>query len=141
MKKSGFVKLSTKGNTGPKNGNSSQALLLANEGYADEAIAERVGMCLRAIAYMRQRFVEEGFEVTLEGKPRGHRPRVLSGEDEARLITLVCGPAPEGCARWTLRLLEDQWVTLENTDVETVSRETIRRTLKKTHLLPWQNRE
>jgi transposase len=113
-----------------------QALLLASEGYADEAIAERVGMCPRGIAYMRQRFVEEGFEVSLEGKPRGHRPRVLSGEDEARLITLVCGPAPGGCARWTLRLLEDRWVSLENTDAKTVSRETIRRTLKKLALNP-----
>jgi transposase len=80
--------------------------------------------------------VEEGFEVSLEGKPRGHRPRVLNGEDEARLIALVCGPVPEGCARWTLRLLADAWVSLENTEAETVSRETIRRTLKKTNLNP-----
>jgi transposase len=93
-------------------------------------------MSLRGTAYMRQRFVEDGFEVSLEGKPRGHRPRVLSGKDEARLIALVCGPAPEGAARWTLRLLEDQWVTLENTEAETVSREIIRRTLKKTSLNP-----
>jgi hypothetical protein len=90
----------------------------------------------RGIEGLRQRFVEEGFVVTLEGKPRGHRPRVLSGEDEARRITLVCGPVPEGYARRTLRLLEDRWVSLENTDAETVSRETIRRTLKKTRLNP-----
>jgi transposase len=93
-------------------------------------------MSLRGAGYVRQRFVEDGFEVTLEGKPRGHRPRALTGEDEARLITLVCGPVPEGCARWTLRLLEDKRVTLENTDTKVVSRETIRRTLK-----PWQSRE
>jgi transposase len=90
----------------------------------------------RGIEELRQRFVEEGFESTLEGKLRGHRPRVLTGEDEARLITLVCGPIPEGCARWTLQLLEDAWVTLEHTDAKTVSRETIRRTLKKTRLIP-----
>jgi transposase len=136
MKRSFFMTSSTKENTGPKNVNSSQALLLANEGYSDEVIAKRVGMCPRGVAYMRQRFVEEGFELTLEGKPRGHRPRVLNGEDEARLITLACGPVPEGCARWTLRLLADQWVTLENTEANTVSRETIRQTLKKTRLSP-----
>jgi transposase len=75
-------------------------------------------------------------ESTLEGKPRGHRPRVLTGKDEARLISLVCGPAPEGCPCWTLKLLEATWVTLEHTDAPTVSRETIRRTLKKTNLNP-----
>jgi transposase len=90
----------------------------------------------RGIEELRQRFVEEGFESTLEGKPRGHRPRSLTGEDEARLATLVCGPAPEGCARWTLQLLEDTWATLGHTDTKTVSRETIRRTLKKTGLSP-----
>jgi hypothetical protein len=61
----------------------------------------------------------------------GHRPRILTGEDEARLAALVCGLVPEGCARRALRLLEDRWVTLENTGTKTVSRETIRQTLKK----------
>ena len=81
-----------------------QALLLTDAGYTDEATAERAGMHRRGIEELRRRFVEEGFEATLEGKPRGHRPRALTGEDEARLIALVCGPVPEGNARWTLRL-------------------------------------
>jgi hypothetical protein len=42
----------------------------------------------------------------------------LPGEDEARLIALVCGPVPEGYAHWTLRLIRDRWVTLENTDTK-----------------------
>jgi transposase len=112
------------------------ALLLASEGYSDKAIAEQAGMSLRGVGYVRQRFAEDGCEVTLEGKPRGHRQRTLTGEDEARLITLICGPAPEGCKRWTLRLLEANWATLGNTDAKTVSRETIRRTLKKASLNP-----
>jgi hypothetical protein len=80
--------------------------------------------------------VEDGFEVTVEGKARGHRPHALQGEDEARLIARVCGSAPEGSARWTLRLLKDTWVTLENTDTKTVSHETIRQRLKRTSLNP-----
>jgi hypothetical protein len=60
----------------------------------------------------------------------------LTGEDEARLTALACGPSPEGTARWTLHLLEDTWVTLEYTDAKAVSRETIRRTLKKTNVSP-----
>jgi hypothetical protein len=73
MKRSSFVKSSTKENTEPKNANSSQALLIANEGYADEPIAERAGIGPHGIAYMRQRFVEEEFEVSLEGKAQRHR--------------------------------------------------------------------
>jgi transposase len=123
-----------KGKHGTRKRKRAQALLLTNEGYTDEMAADRVRVHRRGIEDLRQRFVEEGFESTLEGKPRGHRSRSLTGEDEARLVTLVCGPAPEGCARWTLRLLADAWVTREHTDTQTVSRETIRPTLKKTRL-------
>jgi transposase len=111
-----------------------QALLLSDEGYTDEMIAERVGMTRRGLEQLRQRFVEEGFETTLEGKPKGHRPRSLQGKDEARLVALVCGPKPEGSTRWTLRLLAEKWTTLANTDTKSVCYETIRRTLKKTNL-------
>ncbi|MDR3115509.1 MAG: helix-turn-helix domain-containing protein, partial [Treponema sp.] len=78
-----------------------QALLLADQGYTDEMIAERVGMHRRGIEGIRERFVEEGFEATVEGKERGHRQRSIQREDEARLIALVCGPVPEGYAHWT----------------------------------------
>jgi transposase len=111
-----------------------QALLLAEENYTDSAIAERTGLSRRGLEQLRQRFVEEGFEVTLAGRPRGHRPKKLDGKDEARLIALACSPKPEGRSRWTLRLLRDTWSTLAYTDVKTASHETIRRTLKKTKL-------
>ena len=62
------------------------ALLLADENYTDEAIADRAGMSRRGVEPLRQRFVEDGFETTLEGNPRGHRPKALGGKDEARLI-------------------------------------------------------
>jgi transposase len=130
-----------KGKHGAQKRKQAQALLLANEGYTDEMIADRVGMHCRAIESLRQRFVEDGFEVALEGKPRGHRPRSIQGEEEARLIALVYGSTPEGCASRTMRLLADTWVTLEKWDTKTVSREAIGQTLKKTHLKPRQNRE
>jgi transposase len=110
------------------------ALLLAGGNYTDDMIAERTGLSRRGLEQLRQRFVEEGFEVTLEGKPKGHRPKSLSGEDEARLIALVCGPKPDGRTRWSLRLLQDTWSTLAHTETKMVSYETIRRTLKKTKL-------
>jgi transposase len=120
-----------RGKQGAQKRKRAQALLLAGQEYTDEIIVERSGMHRRGIEALRKRFVEEGFEATVEGKPRGHRPCSIRGEDEARLMALVRGPAPEGSARWTLRLLEEAWVSLENRDAERVSRETIRRTLKK----------
>ncbi|MDR1909574.1 MAG: helix-turn-helix domain-containing protein [Spirochaetaceae bacterium] len=108
-----------------------QALLLADEQTIDTAIAEQVGMHRRGVENLRMRFVEEGFELTLEGKPRGHRPRSIQGEDEARLIALVSSAMPDGHDRWALRLIRDAWANLEGTHAKKVSHETIRRALKK----------
>ncbi len=104
-----------------------QALLLADENYTDEMIADKAGMSRRGLEQLRQRFVEDGFEVTLEGKPRGHKPKALGAKDEARLIALVCSPKPDGRTRWSLRLLQQTWKTLAYTDTKTVSYQTIRR--------------
>ena len=123
-----------KGKHGAEKRKRAQALLLAQKNYTDDEIAERAGMSRRGLEQLRQRFVEEGFEVTLEGRPRGHRPKALGGKDEARLIALACSPKPDGRARWTLRLLADTWKTLAHTDTKAVSYQTIRRTLKKTKL-------
>jgi len=111
-----------------------QALLLANDQVFDKDIAETLGMHRRGIEELRRRFVEEGFEATLNGKPRGHRQNSLTGEDEARLIALACEKKPDGAHHWSLRLLQERWAALENTDTKTVSHETIRKTLKKANL-------
>jgi transposase len=123
-----------KGKHGAEKRKRAQALLLADQNLTDDMIAERSGLSRRGLEQLRQRFVEEGFEVTFKGKPRGHKPKKLNGADEARLVALVCSPKPEGRTRWTLRLLADRWKTLAHTDVKTISRETDRRTLKKTNL-------
>ena len=81
--------------------------------------------------YIRERLVTEGFEITLDGRPKRRvRGKVLDGEQEAKIIALRLGQPPKGFANWTLRLLAEQAVTLEI--VEGVSHETLRRTLKKT---------
>ena len=84
------------------------------------------------VARTRQQLVEEGFEATLKRKynPKSARPRIFDGAAEAKLIALACSPAPEGFARWSLRLLEEKIVELNI--VEKASDNTIGRTLKKT---------
>jgi hypothetical protein len=127
-----------KGKHGAEKRKRAQDLLLAEGNYTDDMIADRTGLSRRGLEQLRQRFVEEGFEVTLAGKPRGHRPKALGGADEARLIALACSPKPDGRTRWTLRLLADKWSTLAHTETKTISRETARRALKKTKLLTRQ---
>jgi transposase len=107
-----------------------EALLLADKGLKDTEIAERAHMKPHSIEELRKRFVEEGFEATLEGGKRGHPKEKIQGEDEARLTMLACSECPKGHDRWTLRLLAEKFVTL---DKGHVSHETIRQVLKKTN--------
>ena len=99
--------------------------------WADAKIAEAFDCRTRSVESLRERLVTEGFEVTLHGKPKSRvRGKVLDGEQEAKIIALRLGQPPNGFANWTLRLLAAQAVALEI--VESVSHETLRRTLKKT---------
>ena len=99
--------------------------------WTDEAIAEAFLCRTQTVANIRQRCVTEGFEVTLEGRKRQAppRPKLLDGEQEAKVIALRLGPPPKGFANWSLRLLAERVVALEI--VETISHETLRQTLKK----------
>src|SRR5262245_5783609 len=100
--------------------------------WPDERIAEALDVGLSTIARVRRRFVEQGLEAALGRKPqdRPSRPRVLDGRAEARLIALACSKPPQGRDCWTMRLLADRLVELEV--VDSVSDETVRRTLQKT---------
>jgi hypothetical protein len=104
----------------------------AGEGWSDSAISRALGTSVNAIGRIRRQLVEEGFEATLSRKynPNSARPKIFDGAAEAKLIALTCSPAPEGFARWSLRLLEEKVVELNI--VEKVSDNTIGRTLKKT---------
>jgi hypothetical protein len=115
-------------------------LLKANQGeggpgWADAAIAGALEVHPATVARVRRAFVEGGLEAALERKtPDRAYPRVLDGAAEARLVALTCGAPPEGRERWTLRLLAGELVRLEV--VESVSHETVRRTLKQTSSSP-----
>ena len=107
-------------------------LTAIGEIFCDEVEAAALDTSVNNVARTRQLLVEEGFEATLRRKynPNSARPRIFDGAAEAKLIALACSPAPEGFARWTLRLLEEKVVELSI--VEKTSDNTIGRTLKKT---------
>jgi Homeodomain-like domain len=100
--------------------------------WTDERIAAAFSCRVQTIEQIRQRLVERGFRETLDGAKRQDppTPKLLNGEQEAKIIAMRLGPAPKGYANWTLRLLARKVVELEI--VDSISHETIRRTLKKT---------
>jgi transposase len=102
------------------------------EGWSDSRIAAALDTSIATIERTRRQLVEEGFEAVLKRKynPNSARPRIFDGAAEAKLIALTLSPAPEGFARWSLRLLEEKVVELHI--VERASDNTIGRTLKKT---------
>jgi hypothetical protein len=101
-------------------------------GWKDEKISEAVGCRVRTVENVRMQLVLEGFEAALQRKKRATSPTapLLDGVGEAKLIAMRLGKPPTGYGRWSLRLLADQLVELEI--VESISPETVRKTLKKT---------
>ena len=99
--------------------------------WTDQRIAEAFSCRTKTVENVRQRLVERGFEETLNGAKRATPPtgKLLDGEQEAKIIAMRLGQPPKGYANWSLRLLARKVVELSI--VESVSHETIRRTLKK----------
>jgi transposase len=104
---------------------------LDGDAWSDTEIADAFDVGVSTIHRLRQRLVEDGLEAALSRRPMSSkRPTKLDGAQEARLIAVACGPAPEGRARWTLRMLADKLVELEV--VDSIGTEAVRQTLKKT---------
>ena len=101
-------------------------------GWTDQRIADALDVSFRTAENVRRCCVEEGLERAVHGCPAADRPgqRKLDGVGEAKLVALCCSEPPSGRTRWTLELLGDALVTLKVTD--SISYETVRRTLKKT---------
>jgi transposase len=96
---------------------------------SERDIAETLHISPCSINNIKKRFVEEGFESVLQRKPMPARGKKYDGDFEAHLVALACSKAPEGHARWSLRLLAERVVELNYTDK--ISHESIRQVLKK----------
>ncbi len=113
-------------------------MLMADEnqeegGWKDADIAKALHAHVRTVERTREKCVEMGVEAALNHRrPSKTRAKVLDGDAEARLAQLACSEAPDGREQWSLQLLTDKLIELEV--VETVSKETVRTTLKKMNL-------
>ena len=96
-------------------------------------IAQRVGVSDPTVFNTVKQFSEDGLKAALQFKApeEPNKKPIVTGEIEARIIAVACGKPPEGYGRWTVRSLANK---VELDIAPGISRETVRRTLKKLNL-------
>lgn len=124
----------TKGKSSARVIRRAQTLLLANEKKQNREISSLLRCSEPSVYNTKRAYCEHGLRQALNEKARSGRPEKLVGKSKAHLIALACSEPPEGRSCWTMQLLANRCVTLELTD--SISDETIRRTLKKTKSNP-----
>jgi transposase len=124
-----LLALTTRGKVAARQLSRAHILLHAHAGARDDVIAHALHIGTATVERTRQRFVEEGLEAALTERPRPGGRRKGEGKSEAFLIALACSTPPDERPCWTMQLLADKLVELNI--VESISDETVRRTLKK----------
>lgn len=107
-------------------------LLYSNGRLTDEAIGKLLFCSEDSVRRTRIRYLNEGVSAALEDQQRAGREPSLNAQQEAYLVALACSEPPSGYERWTLELLTQRLI--DDEQVETLSPETVRLTLKKTNL-------
>jgi transposase len=101
-------------------------------------VAANAGVAAKTVRAIARRYEEQGLESALYEKPRPGKEPVLDTGQSQRIIAMVCGSAPEGQARWTVRLIAEEAVKRKLTPQ--VGRETIRVLLESHELKPWREK-
>src|SRR5580658_9279735 len=105
-----LMEIISKGNHNAQQYRTALILLNCDEGpfgekITGQEISQVLKTSMRMIDRVKQRFVEEGFDVCLERKPLNRiKPKKADGDVEAHLIALSCSKAPKGFTRWSLRM-------------------------------------
>jgi transposase len=114
--------------------NRAHILLGLDKGITEKGLQEVLGVGRTAVWRTRAAYHEGGWEHAVRDLPRPGQPRRYRAEEEAEVTALACSAAPQGRKRWTVRLLTA--AAQQRPKLEAVSRETIRRILKKTSSNP-----
>jgi len=110
-------------------------LLKADAGWTDKAISQALDVGRATVERVRRRCVEASLEAALnQRKSRRNYERKLDDQAEAHLMALTCSAPPSGYDRWTLQLLADELVKLDQIEFAAISCEAVRRVLKKMNL-------
>src|SRR5919106_7009772 len=113
-------------------------LLQLGKGLSAPRIASIVPLTPQAIRKVGHRYEEGGLERALYEKQRPGAAELLEDSQKQRIIAMVCSDPPEGCARWTVRLVAEEAVKRKL--VPKVGRETIRVLLLHHDLKPWREK-
>jgi putative transposase len=115
---------------------------LALQQLAGGITAPQVGQTLpltpKAIRQIAHRYNSNGLDRALYDRPRPGAQQVLDDSQKQRIIAMVCSKAPEGRARWTVRLIVEE--AIKRKLVPDVGRETIRILLQSHELKPWREK-
>ena len=115
-----------------------KALLLMGSGKSRAEVQQAVGIDINNYYKIKRRYFEGGLSMALEELPRSGQPPKVTERLEAQITAIACSEAPEGSANWTLSLISEKLVELNY--IDTISKETIRRVLKKVNLNRGQNK-
>lgn len=113
-------------------------LQLLDSGKTLKQTAEGAGASRNTARDVRDRYLSEGLERILREAPRRIPERSLNGKQEQRIVAMLCGPSPEGRARWTIRLARDE--TVGRGMAAKIGRETIRVLMNNHELKPWREK-
>jgi putative transposase len=102
-------------------------------------VAANVGVARKTVRAVARRYEEQGLESALYEKPRPGKQRALDTGQSQRIIAMVCGPPPQGTARWSVRLIAEEAVRRKL--APHVGRETIRILLQNHELKPWREKK
>jgi transposase len=114
--------------------NRARMLLLADEGKKNAEILQWLGVSRGTVHNVRKKYGKREPEHILDflkEEPRRGAPIKIDSRVEAHVTMIACSDPPEGSARWTLHMIADKLVKLAV--IDSISHESIRRTLKKTN--------
>jgi len=114
-----------------------QALLLMDRGRSPEEASEAVGLGPTAPRKIVRRYLAGGLKKAVEEPSRPGRARSIKAREEPRLVAMLCGPSPEGRARWTIRLASEE---AKERGICNAGPEAIRIFMKAHSLKPWREK-
>ncbi len=119
-----------RGSTAARTQTRARVLDLLHREQHPATIADTLGVSVATVFNIKRRYRTAGLDAALRDKPRSGKPVAIAGVARAKITALACSTAPEGHARWTLRLLADTAVELGFCD--SISHTTVKAILKKT---------
>ena len=114
-----------------------QALMLLDGGQRAEDVGKAVGLTERGVHKIWERYREKGLKGAVEEPSRPGRARAIKPRGEAELVAMLCGPSPQGRARWTIRLASEE---AQERGICKAGRETIRVFMTERSIKPWREK-